>query len=254
MQDIVSDSCSNLQMRKITAAQDKHQTSSLSVTTPDQGLQQLAGLSQQTFASAMRACKLRETSLEAAVDSFTPSGKLQTGTSLIDQISSTFDEEFDSGVVDGDAEAEAVIEGALQQLPEAEATVIHHVYGLQDGLPKSRPQVSCWLSFHASMDFLPTSSCDANAFTDMTLPTSNSLYLTAGQVLVSSCYVLDIDKVSCDKVLGQLIRFCLRLQPVSLVWSRVYVRAGCKTDGHGTPSHPQVRAAGTVYSSHAATR
>lgn len=38
--------------------------------------------------------------------------------------------------------AETLMQGALQQLPCAEATVLHHVYGLQDGLPKSRPQVS----------------------------------------------------------------------------------------------------------------
>ena len=137
-------------MRKIAAAQQQQQLASTSMPTSPERLQQLTGLSQTTFASAMKACKLREKSLEAASESSSSSGKVQHS-SLIDQISSTCNDESLAAIDSSISAAESLIEVALQQLPNAEAKVLHHVYGLQDGCPKSRPQVS--IAVYLSSDF-----------------------------------------------------------------------------------------------------
>ena len=138
-------------MRKITAAQEQQQLASTSTPTSPERLQQLTGLSQTTFASAMKACKLREKSLEAAHESSSSSGKVQHS-SLIDQLSSTDCNDESLAATDSSiSAAESLIEVALQQLPNAEAKVLHHVYGLQDGCPKSRPQVS--IAVYLSADF-----------------------------------------------------------------------------------------------------
>lgn len=138
-------------MRKITVAQEQQQLASTSTPTSPERLQQLTGLSQTTFASAMKACKLREKSLEAAHESSSSSGKVQHS-SLIDQLSSTDCNDESLAATDSSiSAAESLIEGALQQLPNAEAKVLHHVYGLQDGCPKSRPQVS--IAVYLSADF-----------------------------------------------------------------------------------------------------
>ncbi|KAL3143683.1 hypothetical protein ABBQ38_002478 [Trebouxia sp. C0009 RCD-2024] len=129
-------------VRKVVAAQGQlpqHQTSSV------ESLQDLTGLSRRTVTGALQACRLRELSLEAATASSTASGKAQVSTPLIDQMSSSDMLEQQDDVRDPLADscvAETLMQGALQQLPCAEAMVLHHVYGLQDGLPKSRPQVA----------------------------------------------------------------------------------------------------------------
>ena len=132
----------HLQMRKVMAAQQQlpnHQIASM------ESLQSFTGLSKRTVASALQACRLRELSLEASTVTCTSAGKAHDKSSLIDQMSSSgmldyrpeLDDPFANSCV-----AETLTEGALQKLPCAEATVLHHLYGLQDGLPKSRPQVS----------------------------------------------------------------------------------------------------------------
>ena len=135
----------NVQMRKVVAAQQQcsgQQDASLA------SLQKMTGLSRRTVASALQACKLRELSLEAVLESSTASGQACRQSPLTDQISSSGKLEFPADTMspndplEDTQVAETLIEGALQKLPHPEATVIHHVYGLQDGLPKSRPQVS----------------------------------------------------------------------------------------------------------------
>lgn len=130
------------QMRKVLAAQQQlptHQIASID------SLHSLTGLSKRTVASALQACRLRELSLEASTVTCTSAGKAQDKTPLVDQMSSSdvldHRPELDDPLADS-CVAETLLEGALQKLPLAEATVLHHVYGLQDGLPKSRPQVS----------------------------------------------------------------------------------------------------------------
>lgn len=132
-------------MRKVVTAQQQlssQQDASL------ESLQQMTGLSRRTVESALQACRLRELSLEAVLESSTASGHACRQTPLADQISSRnmLDFPADTASLDdpsGEIQvAETLIEGALQKLPQPEATVIHHVYGLKDGLPKSRPQVS----------------------------------------------------------------------------------------------------------------
>lgn len=133
---------SGMQVRKVLAAQQqlpKHQTTSI------ESLQKLTGLSKRTVTSALQACRLRELSLEAATTTSTPAGKAQDRTPLVDQISSSDMLDHGPDLHDPLADtcvAETLMEGALQKLPHEEATVLHLVYGLQDGLPKSRPQVS----------------------------------------------------------------------------------------------------------------
>lgn len=131
-----------MQVRKVLAAQQqlpKHQTTSI------ESLQNLTGLGKRTVTSALQACRLRELSLEAATTTSTPAGKAQDRTPLVDQISSSetlgLGPDLDDPLADA-CVAETLMEGALQQLPHEEAKVLHLVYGLQDGLPKSRPQVS----------------------------------------------------------------------------------------------------------------
>ena len=146
-----------MQTRKITAAQDH--LALHDVATSSDCIRVLTGLSKQTFANAMKACNLRELSLEAAVESTASSSKLQASTSLAERISS-LNYESNSMADSKASAAEALMEGALQQLPTDEATVLDHVYGLQDGQPKTRPQVSaaaaaffqtiaagCWFSW-----------------------------------------------------------------------------------------------------------
>ena len=137
----------HMQMRKVLAAQQQlpnHQIASID------SLHSLTGLSKRTVASALQACRLRELSLEASTVTCTAAGKAQDRTPLVDQMSSSdmldHQPELDDPLADS-CVAETLMEGALQKLPLAEATVLHHVYGLQDGLPKSRPQVShaAWL-------------------------------------------------------------------------------------------------------------
>lgn len=136
------DSTIGVQVRKVLAAQGQlppHQGSSL------ESLQHLTGLSRRTVANALQACRITELSLEAATTSSTAAGQAQVTTPLVDQLSSCDMLEHQHDLHDplaGTLVAEMLMEGALQQLPHAEATVLHHVYGLQDGLPKSRPQVS----------------------------------------------------------------------------------------------------------------
>ena len=139
----------HIQMRKVLAAQQQlpnHQIASID------SLQNLTGLTKRTVAGALQACRLRERSLEASTVTYTPAGKAQDKTPLLDQISSSemldHQPDLDDPLADS-CEAETLMEGALQKLPLAEATVLHHVYGLQDGLPKSRPQVS-----HAALHLL----------------------------------------------------------------------------------------------------
>ena len=129
-------------MRKVLAAQQQlpnHQMASLD------RLQNLTGLSQRTVASALQACRLRELSLEASTVTSISAGKAQDSTPLFDQMNSSDmldpQPELDDPLADS-CVAETLMEGALQKLPHAEATVLHLVYGLQDGMPKSRPQVS----------------------------------------------------------------------------------------------------------------
>ncbi|KAL0045616.1 hypothetical protein WJX82_011513 [Trebouxia sp. C0006] len=55
-------------MRKIAAAQEQQQEALASTAASADHLQQLTGLSNATFASTMKACKLRERSLEAAIE------------------------------------------------------------------------------------------------------------------------------------------------------------------------------------------
>lgn len=139
-----------VQTRKITAAQEQHRAAQHVATSSD-CIRVLTGLSKQTFANAMKACNLRELSLEAAVESTASSGKLQASTSLAERISSLNHES--NFMADSKASAaEALMEGALQQLPADEATVLDHVYGLQDGQPKTRPQVSA-AAFHHFPDY-----------------------------------------------------------------------------------------------------
>lgn len=131
-----------MQVRKVLAAQQqlpKHQTTSI------ESLQNLTGLSKRTVTSALQACRLRELSLEAATTTSTPSGKAQDRSPIVDQLSSSDMLDHGPDLADPLADAcvaETLMEGALQKLPHEEATVLHLVYGLQDGLPKSRPQVS----------------------------------------------------------------------------------------------------------------
>lgn len=129
-------------MRKVLAAQQQlpnHQIACID------SLQNLTGLSKRTVASALQACRLRELSLEASTVAFTSAGKAQDRTPLVEQMSSSdmldHRPDLDDPLADS-CVAETLMEGALQKLPLAEATVLHHVYGLKDGLPKSRPQVS----------------------------------------------------------------------------------------------------------------
>ncbi len=135
--------CTNLQMRKIAAAQEQQQGALTSTAASADQLQQLTGLSNLTFTSTMKACKLRERSLEAAVESGSASGKEQRGSSPLDQICTNINDDSCAAMDSSANAAECLINGALQQLPDAEAKVLHHVYGLQDGLPKSRRQVGC---------------------------------------------------------------------------------------------------------------
>ena len=136
------DLCMDLQMRKIAAAQGQQQEALASTAASADHLQQLTGLSNATFASTMKACKLRERSLEAAIESGSASGKVHGGSSPLDQICNHTNDDSCAAMDSSANAAECLINGALQQLPDAEATVLHHVYGLQDGLPKSRRQVS----------------------------------------------------------------------------------------------------------------
>ena len=134
--------CIDMQMRKVLAAQ---QQLPVQQSTCIESLQNLTGLSQRTVASALQACCLKELSVEAATASSTSGGKAQDAIPLIDQMSSNGMLEQQPDLQDPMADcwmAQTLMEGALQKLPDAEATVLHHVYGLQDGLPKSRPQVS----------------------------------------------------------------------------------------------------------------
>lgn len=143
--------CMNLQMRKIAAAQDQQQGALASTAAPADQLQQLTGLSNPTFASTMRAWKLRERSLEAAIESGSASGKEHGGSSPLDQICNNINDDSCAALDSSANAAECLINGALQQLPDAEARVLHHVYGLQDGLPKSRCQVSGRLAAFCSL-------------------------------------------------------------------------------------------------------
>ncbi|DBA75516.1 TPA: hypothetical protein ACH3X1_010765 [Trebouxia sp. C0004] len=129
-------------MRKITAAQEQQQGALASTAASADQLQQLTGLGNATFASTMKACKLRESSLEAAVESGSASGKEHRGSSPLDLICDNINDDSCAAMDSSANAAECLINGALQQLPDAEATVLHHVYGLQDGLPKSRRQVA----------------------------------------------------------------------------------------------------------------
>lgn len=131
-----------MQVRKVLAAQQQLPNPQ---TTSIESLQHLTGLSERTVTSALQASRLRELSLEAATTTSTPAGKAQERTPLVDQISSSdlldHHRDLDDPLADT-CVAETLMEGSLQKLPHEEATVLHHVYGLQDGLPKSRPQVS----------------------------------------------------------------------------------------------------------------
>ncbi|KAA6418737.1 MAG: hypothetical protein FRX49_11390 [Trebouxia sp. A1-2] len=127
-------------MRKIAAAQEQQQGALASTAASADQLQQLTGLSNPTFASTMKACKLRERSLEAAIESGSASGKEHRGSSPLDQICNNINHDSCAAMDSSANAAECLINGALQQLPDAEARVLDHVYGLQDGLPKSRRQ------------------------------------------------------------------------------------------------------------------
>ncbi len=129
-------------MRKVAAAQEQQQGASASIAASADHLQQLTGLSNATFANTMKAWKLREGSLEAGIESGSGSGKEHRGSSPLDHICSNVSDDSCAAIDSSANAAECLITGALQQLPDAEATVLHHVYGLQDGLPKSRRQVS----------------------------------------------------------------------------------------------------------------
>lgn len=129
-------------MRKIAAAQEQQQGALASSAASADQLQKLTGLSNPTFASTMKACKLRERSLEAAIESGSASGKENRGNAPLDQICNSVNDDSYAAVDSSANAAECLMKGALQQLPDAEARVLHHVYGLQDGLPKSRRQVA----------------------------------------------------------------------------------------------------------------
>lgn len=129
-------------MRKIAAAQEQKQGALASSAASADQLQKLTGLSNPTFASTMKACKLRERSLEAAIESGSASGKEHRGSAPLDQICNSVNDDSYAAVGSSANDAECLVNGALLQLPDAEARVLHHVYGLQDGLPKSRRQVA----------------------------------------------------------------------------------------------------------------
>ncbi|MCJ1242796.1 hypothetical protein MMC14_010805, partial [Varicellaria rhodocarpa] len=131
-----------VQMRKVVAAQEQlPEEQKLSL----EHLHRLTGLSRHTAGSALQACSLKELSLEASLESPSAVRHAGTHTPFGDQLSSgcMLDNPSDLiGLHTSETHAaESLIEGALQQLPQAEAVVLHHVYGLQDGLPKSRPEV-----------------------------------------------------------------------------------------------------------------
>ena len=97
------------------------------------------GLTKNKFTSAMRAIQMHEMSLDSSTTRATVSGKEAEGDSLIDSIPAD-----DTVDVEGNATVAALaVQEALHQLPGPEASYISYKYGLHDGFPLSRAQVSC---------------------------------------------------------------------------------------------------------------
>ena len=124
------------QIRKITAATEANQGHALHGPASREYMQQFAGLSKVQFTNAMKACSLQEVSFEAVTDAGTSISEGQSDSTRAGQIGESQNDGTSTAV-----DAKELVQGALQRLPCAEASVIRHVYGLQDGIPKSRPQV-----------------------------------------------------------------------------------------------------------------